>query len=195
GAGWWGGALKDPTRRKDEFLATLAHELRNPLAPIRTAVQLLRHLGPRGPKLQRVRDMIERQVTHMVRLVDDLLEVSRITRGKIELQTERVNLSRIVQNAVESCGPLIEAGRHELTLTTPREPVEVEGDVVRLTQVVTNLLNNAAKYTPDGGHIRLTVERQGGEGIIRVRDNGPGIPADMRTRVFDLFTQVERRKQ
>lgn len=183
-------ALKDADRKKDEFLATLAHELRNPLAPVRNAVQLLRMLGPKEARIDQVRDMIERQVTHMVRLVDDLFEVSRITRGKIELQKERVSLSRVVQNAVEISGPLMEAGRHELTLALPTRPAEVEGDVLRLTQVVTNLLNNAAKFTPEGGHIWLTVERQAGEGIVRVRDNGAGIPADMLLRVFDLFTQV-----
>ncbi len=184
-------ALKEADRRKDEFLATLAHELRNPLAPIRNAVQLLRMIDPNGPHLQQLRDLIERQVAHLVRLVDDLLEVSRITRGKIELKRELVDLSAVVQNAVETSAPLIESGKHELTLAIPREPVEVEGDGVRLSQVVTNILNNAAKYTPEGGHIWMTLERADQEAIVRVRDNGVGIPAEMLDSVFDLFTQVK----
>jgi PAS domain S-box-containing protein len=183
-------ALREADRRKDEFLATLAHELRNPLAPIRNAVELLRRIGPAEPRIQQVRDMIERQVRHMVRLVDDLLEVSRISGGKIALQWEPVELAKVAQDAVETSGPVIEAGRHEVTLAVPPEPVMVKGDVVRLTQVVANLLNNASKYTPEGGHIWLTVESQNGTGVIRVRDNGVGIPAEMLAKVFDLFTQV-----
>jgi PAS domain S-box-containing protein len=183
-------ALRDADRRKDEFLATLAHELRNPLAPIRTSVEVLRRLAPVEPQLQQVREMIDRQVRNMVRLVDDLLEVSRITRGMVDLQWEAVDLAKVTQDAIETSGPAIEAGRHEVTFALPPEPVIVRGDLIRLTQVVANLLNNAAKYTPLGGHIWLTVERQDSEGVIRVRDNGAGIPAEMLTKVFELFTQV-----
>ena len=153
-------ALRDADRRKDEFLATLAHELRNPLAPIRTSVELLRRIAPPEPRIQQVRDMIDRQVKHMVRLVDDLLKVSRISGGKIALQWEPVDLAKVAKDALETSGPLIEAGRHEVTLAVPPEPVMVRGDMVRLTQVAANLLNNASKYTPEGGHIWLTVKHR-----------------------------------
>lgn len=182
--------LREADRRKDEFLATLAHELRNPLTPIRNAIALLRLSQRQDAQLQRIQDLIDRQVGHMVRLVNDLLEVSRITRGKIELQRERLDLAKVVQIAIETSGPLIEEGRHELTVATPPQPVMVEGDGIRLTQVMTNLLNNASKFTPDGGHIWLTVERQEREAVIRVRDNGLGISADMLPRVFELFAQA-----
>ncbi|MFO0928770.1 MAG: PAS domain S-box protein [Gemmataceae bacterium] len=181
--------LKEADRRKDEFLAMLAHELRNPLAPIRNAVQLLRLIGLPDPRLEQVRDLIDRQLTHLVRLVDDLLEVSRITRGMIELQRDRVDLARVVQNAVETSCPLLDAGRHELTVTTPPEPIPVDGDPVRLTQVVTNVLNNAAKFTPSGGHIAVTVAREDGRAVVRIKDDGPGIPAAVLPQVFELFTQ------
>jgi PAS domain S-box-containing protein len=183
-------SLQQADRRKDEFLATLAHELRNPLAPISSAVQLLGKMGPPYENLGQLRELIERNVNHMVRLVDDLMEVSRITTGKIELRQERLSLTNVVRYAVETSRPLIEARRHELAVDLPPQPVEVEGDVVRLTQVVSNLLNNAAKYTPDGGRIRISVERPDAEGVVRVRDNGPGIPTGMLDKVFDLFTQV-----
>ena len=183
-------ALREADRRKDEFLATLSHELRNPLAPIRNSVKLLAILTPPEPRVQKLQSMIERQVTHMVRLVDDLLEVSRITRGKIELHRERLDLSRIVQSAVETSSPFIDGAKHRLTMVVPPEPVIVEGDAVRLNQVVTNLLNNAAKYTPENGQIQLVVELLGREALIRVSDNGPGIPPDMMHRIFDLFAQV-----
>ncbi len=183
-------ALRDADRRKDEFLATLSHELRNPLAPIRNSVQLLGKVVPADPQLQKLRTMMERQLSHMVRLVDDLLEVSRITRGKIELQCERLDLSRVVESAVETSAPLIDGAGHRLTVLKPREPVMVEGDSVRLTQVVTNLLNNAAKYTSAGGDISVSVEARDREALIHVRDNGPGIPPEMLPRIFDLFAQV-----
>lgn len=183
-------ALKDADRRKDEFLATLSHELRNPLAPINTAVQLLRNLKPPYETLQQLREMIERNVNHMVRLVNDLLEVSRISTGKIELQIERVDLANVVRIAAEISGPLIEARLHQLEIVTPPEPVEVTGDAVRLSQIVVNLLNNAAIYTPDRGRIRVSVERQGSDGVLIVTDNGPGIPAEMLDKVFELFTQI-----
>jgi PAS domain S-box-containing protein len=182
-------ALKEADRRKDEFLAMLAHELRNPLAPISNALHLM-HLPGADPRPAFA--MIERQVEHMVRLVDDLLDVSRITRGQIELRRERVDLGAVVVRAVEGSRPLIEARRHALEMRLPDDPLLVDGDPVRLAQVVWNLLNNAAKYTPEGGRITLTVERAAGEAVVRVRDTGMGIPANMLVKVFDLFTQVDR---
>ena len=153
-------ALKESDRRKDEFLAMLAHELRNPLAPIRNAVQILRVKGSALPELQWARDVIDRQVQQMTRLVDDLLDVSRITRGKIELRKEQVELAAVVSSAVEASRPLIEKWGHELTVTIPEEPIHLEADLTRLSQVLSNLLNNAAKYTDQGGRIWLTAERQ-----------------------------------
>ncbi|HEX7183239.1 MAG TPA: ATP-binding protein [Thermoanaerobaculia bacterium] len=180
--------LAEADRRKDEFLATLAHELRNPLAPLRNALQIIR----KGGMNERVQGMMERQVHHMVHLVDDLLEVSRITRGKIELRRERVELSTIVQNAIETSHPLIEASRHELSVTLPPEPLMLDADPVRLAQVVANLLNNAAKYTDPGGRIWLTAGREGGEAVIRVLDSGIGIPPEMMPRIFEMFAQADR---
>jgi PAS domain S-box-containing protein len=185
-------ALRDADRRKDEFLAMLAHELRNPLAPIRNAVHIMKLVGPVEPNLQRSREMIERQSLHLARLVDDLLDVSRITRGKIALHREPVELASVIARAVETSRPLIDARRHELTVTLPPESVRVEADVTRLAQVVGNLLNNAAKYTEEGGRIGLTVEAAPAQAVLRVRDSGVGIPADLLPRVFDLFTQGDR---
>jgi signal transduction histidine kinase/DNA-binding response OmpR family regulator len=179
-------------RHKNEFLSMLAHELRNPLAPIRNAVQIMRVLGSERPELAAAREMIDRQVQHMVRLVDDLLDVSRITRGKIRLQTESVEVAAVVARALETARPLIDSRRHELTVEVPEAPLRVDGDSVRLAQVVGNLLNNAAKYTEEGGRIWLTVEDADNQAVIRVRDSGMGIPADMLSSIFDLFTQVER---
>ncbi len=184
-----GAELAETDRRKDEFLAMLAHELRNPLAPLRNAVHLFRMLGPGDANLQRVGGIIERQVLHLTRLVDDLLDVSRITRGKIELHTEPIDLAAVVACSVEASRPLLDARRHELTVQLPGQPLWVEGDATRLTQVLGNLLNNAAKYTPEGGHICLTVEAGEKEATVRVRDDGRGIAADFLPRVFDLFTQ------
>lgn len=184
--------LKDTDRRKDEFLAMLAHELRNPLAPIRNAVQVLRMAGPGDGALQHARDLIDRQVSHLVRLVDDLLDVSRITRGKINLRSEPVDLAAVVASAVESSRPLIDARRHDLALTLPDRPALVMGDLTRLSQVVLNLLNNSAKYTPEGGKLALTVERHDSQAVIRVRDNGVGIAPELLAQVFDIFTQAER---
>ncbi len=182
-------ALRDADRRKDEFLATLAHELRNPLAPIRNSLYILRLSKSADPTTERVCEMIERQVNHMVRLVDDLMELSRITRGKIELRRERVELSEIVQSAVETSRPLIEAARHHLSVDLPREALLLNADPVRLAQVFANLLNNAAKYTAEGGRIWLDARRLGDEVTVSVRDNGIGIPADMLPHVFKMFTQ------
>jgi PAS domain S-box-containing protein len=184
-------ALKDADRRKDEFLATLAHELRNPLAPISNAVQLLRRPDGRRQS-DRVIEMVGRQVGQIARLVDDLMEVSRITRGKIDLQQERVPLSEIVRAAVEGSQPNIERCGHQLAVALPDEPLVLEADRVRLTQVLTNLLNNASKYTDAGGRIWLDVRAEDGHAVVSVRDTGIGIPADALPRVFDMFAQVHR---
>jgi PAS domain S-box-containing protein len=185
-------ALKEADRLKDEFLATLAHELRNPLGPISNAVQILRLTGGKGQANERVQETLERQVRHMIRLVDDLLEVSRITRGKLELRKERVELTAVVASALEASRPLIEAAGHELTVTLPPDPVMLEADPVRLAQVLVNLLNNAAKYTDQGGRIWLTAEQRGNEVVVRVRDTGIGLPAEMLPHIFEMFTQVDR---
>jgi CheY-like chemotaxis protein/nitrogen-specific signal transduction histidine kinase len=185
-------ALQQASRRKDEFLAMLAHELRNPLAPILSAVALLRKLGPAEPQLQRARDVIERQAHHLTRLVDDLLDTARITQGKITLRKERLELMSVIGRAVETSRPLIESRGQELNLSLPQEPLRLEGDMVRLAQVVSNLLNNAAKYTEQGGHIWLTAEREKDEIVLRVRDDGIGISPTLLPDIFDLFTQAER---
>ena len=183
--------LRDADRRKDEFLATLAHELRNPLAPIRNGLNLLRMSGADGAAAAHVHEMMERQVSHMVRLVDDLLELSRISRGQIELQKERFPITTVINQAVETSRPLIESGGHRLDLSLPEEELLVEGDVVRLSQVFSNLLNNAAKYTNSGGVISVEVRNAGTEVLISVCDNGIGIPRDMLSRVFEMFAQVD----
>ncbi|MGZ3336454.1 MAG: hybrid sensor histidine kinase/response regulator, partial [Isosphaeraceae bacterium] len=184
-------ALRDQDRRKDEFLATLAHELRNPLAPIRNGLQILR-LAPDGEDALEIREMMERQLAHMVRLIDDLLDVSRISRGKFELKRELVQVQDVLDHAIETSQPLIEAGRHELIIQPPDEPVWLDGDLTRLAQVVSNLLNNSAKYTPNGGRITLSAGFEGDNAIIRVTDNGSGLSAEMLTQVFEMFTQVDR---
>jgi two-component system CheB/CheR fusion protein len=185
-------ALAEADRRKDEFLAMLGHELRNPLAPIRNAVQLLRRLTPPDPHVRFSADLIDRQAQAMARLVDDLLDVSRITRGKINLQREPVDLAAVVARAVETARPLLDARGHTLAVTLPPDPLWAEADPTRLTQVVANLLNNAAKFTQEGGHVWMTVERRPGEAVLRVRDDGLGIPAALLPHVFDLFTQGDR---
>ncbi len=184
--------LREADRRKDEFLATLAHELRNPLAPISNSLQLLRLSDDLSPAVRHIREIMEQQVNHMVRLVDDLLEVARITRGKIELRKDVIDLSTVIGHAVETSRPFIEAASHQLALSFPAKPLLVEADPVRLAQVVANLLNNAAKYTPNGGQIWLTVRRDHGAALVSVRDNGQGIAADMLPRVFEMFAQVDR---
>src|SRR6185436_1166496 len=160
--------------------------------PIRNSLHVLRLTTHKDPTAERVSELMERQVNHMVRLVDDLLEVSRITRGKIELRTERVELAAVIRSAVDTSRSLVETAGHELQIDVPAAPLTVDGDPVRLTQIFSNLLNNAAKYTDEGGRIRLSVRRAGRRAIISVRDNGTGIPADMLPRVFDLFTQGDR---
>jgi signal transduction histidine kinase len=179
-------------RRKDDFLAMLAHEMRNPLAPLRNALHILRLAGNNPVVVSQVRDLMERQLTHLIRLVDDLLDVSRITRGKIDLRRERVDLADVVRNAVEISRPQIEAGRHELAVELPHEPLPVDGDPVRLAQVLANLLNNSSKYTPEGGRIGVTVGRQGEEAVVRVRDNGIGIPPERLPHIFEMFAQLDR---
>ena len=183
-------ALREADRRKDEFLAMLAHELRNPLAPIRTAVQLLRLKELPEAHSARARDTIDRQVEHLVILIDDLLDVSRITRGMITLQREPVPASAIVARAIEISRPAIDARRHELVLELADEPLTIEGDRTRLVQIVGNILHNATKFMEPGGRIVLRVERDGGSAVFTVKDDGIGIPADRIGRVFDLFTQV-----
>lgn len=183
--------LRDADRRKDEFLATLAHELRNPLAPIRNSLHILRLGGNDSAVAKRVHDMIERQVSHMVHLVDDLMEVSRITRGKVELRKQPIDLAGVIHSAVETSKPLMEAAEHRLTISLSPERLTLEGDAVRLAQVLTNLLNNAAKYTETGGRIWLTAFRDGPDAVVSVRDDGIGIPTDMLTKVFDLFAQAD----
>lgn len=184
--------LTDADCRKDEFLATLAHELRNPLAPIRNAVRMLRLKGPDEPDLRWGREVIDRQVEHLTRLIDDLLDISRITRNKLELRKQRVELAEIITGAVESSRPAIEQCGHELTVTLPPQPIYLHGDLVRLAQVFLNLLTNAAKYTDRGGHIWLTAEQQGSDVVVRVKDTGVGIPAEKLPRLFEMFFQVER---
>jgi CheY-like chemotaxis protein len=190
-------ALVETDRRKDEFLAMLGHELRNPLAPILNGVHFMRLRSLADPELEWCRDMIGRQAEQLTRLVEELLDVSRITQGKIKLQQARVALETVVSRAVETNRPLIEARRQQLSLDLPAQPVWVQGDLTRLAQAVGNLLNNAAKFTGEGGSIRVSVETVGSadgsqEALVRVRDTGIGIPPEMLPRVFELFTQVER---
>jgi PAS domain S-box-containing protein len=184
--------LADSDRRKNEFLATLAHELRNPLAPIRNSLNILRLTTPGDLGTSRVQEMMERQVNHMVRLVDDLLEVGRITSGKIELRKERVEIAAVLRSALETSKPLIETSGHQLGVSLPTEPLSVEADPVRLSQVVANLLNNAAKYTEPGGEIWLAAVRENGHVSISVRDTGVGISAAMLPQLFRMFAQADK---
>ncbi len=184
--------LADADRRKDEFLAMLAHELRNPLAPIHNGVHLLRRAELADPALCQARDIIYRQTAHLARIVDDLLDISRITRGKISLRLQRIEIADAIAQAVETCRPLIDTRRQELQLGLAGEPLLVEGDSTRLAQVVGNLLNNAAKYTQEEGKIVITTAREGDNAVIRVRDNGSGIAPDILPRMFELFAQSER---
>jgi len=184
--------LRVADRRKDEFLALLAHELRNPLAPLRNAINILQLKESHDPDVLWCRGVIERQAIQLTRLVDDLLDVSRITLGKIKLRPEPLDLASVVARAVETSRPLIDAHRHELIVTMPETSIRVEGDRARLTQVVANLLNNAAKYQNDGGTIALTVERDSNGAVITVRDRGIGIAPDMLHEIFQLFSQGER---
>ncbi len=184
-------AVQEEYRRKDVFLATIAHELRNPLAPIRNALAILKAPEASPEVLRYAVDVLDRQVRQVARLVDDLLDLSRIARGKVCLQKQPVELAAVVHQAVEASRPLLEARRQELSVSLPPGLPPLSADPARLAQVLTNLLNNAAKYTDEGGHIRLSAEQVGGEVMVRVRDTGIGIPADMLPRIFDPFTQVD----
>ena len=183
-------SLREADRRKDEFLATLAHELRNPLAPISNGLHLMRtpqiDLTNAGPILS----MMDRQLTQLVRLVDDLLDVSRISQGKLELCKEVVDLTDVLDSAVEASQPLIDQMGHELTIRLPEEKTQLDGDLTRLSQVFMNLLNNAAKYSEPGGRIQLIAERQDGDVVVSVRDTGIGMPPEMLSHIFDMFAQV-----
>jgi PAS domain S-box-containing protein len=183
-------AVKDADNRKDEFLATLAHELRNPLASLRGAIQVMQVKGTADPDVRWARDVVERQVHQLTRLVDDLLDVSSFNQGKVNLQLGVVDLADVVARAVEMSRPLIDSHKHDLHVSLPAKALCVEGDLARLAQVLSNLLNNAAKYTEAGGHIDLTVETGGAEAVLRVRDTGVGIAADMLPHIFEMFTQV-----
>jgi PAS domain S-box-containing protein len=185
-------ALKDADQRKDQFLAMLAHELRNPLAPISNAVQIMQLEGPNGPSFQWSTEVIADQIKHMTRMVDDLLDVSRITRGKVDLQKETITLADVVDLAFEASRPTIDAYRHQLSVVLPDEPIVLEVDPPRLAQVLSNLLNNAAKYTDEGGQISLTAEKLDHEVVIRVRDSGIGIAPEILPKVFELFTQADQ---
>jgi signal transduction histidine kinase/ActR/RegA family two-component response regulator len=178
------------SRAKDEFLAMLGHELRNPLAPIQTALQLMRLRG--DTSAERERTVIERQVRHLTRLVDDLLDVSRIAQGKVDLRRERIALADVIGKAIEQASPLIEQRRHSLDVQVPREGLQVDGDPVRLAQIVANLLTNAAKYTEPGGLIEVRTEQSGEQAVLRVRDTGIGIAPEMLPRIFDLFVQEQQ---
>ncbi|HEX2494867.1 MAG TPA: ATP-binding protein, partial [Steroidobacter sp.] len=184
-------ALRDADRRKNEFLAMLGHELRNPLAPIRNAALILRKQAPSDSMIRQASDVIDRQVRHVARLVDDLLDVSRITLGRITIRTERLSLGAVVASAVEASRPMIEKSGHVLTVALAGEPIELDADPTRLSQVICNLLNNAVKYTPPGGSISLSTARVGDEAVISVSDTGIGIAPEMLSYVFGMFTQVE----
>ena len=184
-------SLLDADRRKNEFLATLAHELRNPLAPVRTAVAVLRAKGPALPELQWARDVIDRQTQAMVRLIDDLMDVSRINQGRLELRREHTDLEQILMGAIETSRPLIDEMGHTLTVTLPPHPVVVHADLIRLPQVFLNLLNNAAKYMDRGGSIHIRAEVQDNNVLVSVRDTGIGIPKEKLPTLFELFSQVE----
>ena len=185
-------AQQEAMRQKDAFIAVLAHELRNPLAPIRTAVALLNRVGPPEPLLERALGVIDRQVVHMSRLVDDLLDVSRLSRGELRLQRGPTRLASVIESALEQTQPTVSQQRQHVHVEGLDEPIELlDADAVRLTQVVGNLLDNAAKYSPPDTDIRLSVSREGGDVVIRVRDRGVGIPAEQLQRVFDLFAQTD----
>jgi PAS domain S-box-containing protein len=185
-------ALREADRQKDEFLAILAHELRNPLAPIQNAVTVMRRLGSPDPDLQWCRDVIDHQVAHMKRLLDDLLDISRITRGKVILRRECLEVATIINQAVEVSRPVIDERGHELIITTPGHPLHVDGDLTRLAQVLSNLLNNAAKYTPEDGRIVLETKAADEKVVFRVRDNGMGISPDVLPHVFDTLVRGDR---
>ena len=185
-------ALQASDQRKDEFLATLAHELRGPLAPLSNMLEVLKRADDDVALRRSARDTMDRQLRHLVRLVDDLLDVGRIAGNKMALRTEQVELAFIIQQSVETCRPFFEAAGHLLSVSVPAEPIHLIADPVRLTQVLNNLLNNACKYTPPGGRVGLTVWREGSDAVIAVRDTGRGIPSEMLPQIFEMFTQVDR---
>ena len=187
--------LAEQDRLKTEFLATLAHELRNPLAPIRSGLQLMRRAKADPGAVARVQDIMDRQLDHLVHLVDDLLDIARITRGQVDLKPDWIDLGEVLSAAVETSMPLIETARHRLDVRLPAEALTLHADFTRITQVISNLLNNAAKYTPRGGAIVLAAERDGDDALIAVSDNGIGIPPDALDEVFKMFTQVSQHAQ
>lgn len=180
------------TKQTDEFLAVLAHELRNPLSPISSAVQILHLKGSESEEGQWALSVIDRQMLHMTRLIDDLLDVARLTGNKLELRKEKIDLRDVLQAALETSGPHIKDAGHDFVTTLPQQPVYLNGDIVRLAQALANLLSNAAKYTPRGGRIWLTAERSKTEAIITIRDTGIGISPEMLPHIFDMFTQIQR---
>lgn len=183
-------ALRDAERRKDEFLATLAHELRNPLAPIRNAVEILQLRNTGDTELRLITEIMDRQVQQLIRLIDDLLEVSRITRGKLHLKPERIELAEAIRSALEAANPVIQSANHQLEVDLPDRPILLNADPTRLAQIFTNLVNNAAKYTHQGGRIRITVQKQGAHAVISVKDNGIGIAPEHLAHVFEPFSQI-----
>jgi signal transduction histidine kinase len=185
-------ALREADRHKSEFLAVLAHELRNPLAPLRNGLELLRLTGGQGEAVARVNAMMDRQLSHMTHLINDLLDIARVSSGKIVLHREPADLNAIVAAAVEASMPLLDAAGHEVTVDVPETPLAVDADTVRIAQVIGNLLTNAAKYTPKNGRIRVAARAEGGMAVVSVADNGIGIPAESLDAVFDMFTQVAR---
>ncbi len=184
-------ALKDADARKDQFMAVLAHELRNPLAPIANSLELWRHMGDDTAELERIRTILDRQVQQLIRLIDDLLDVSRISRGKINLHRQMVDVSPLVARAVEGVQPQVDAAGHTLTVTMPPGPLYVDGDAARLTQVFSNVLNNAVKYSVRNGKISVQVARDGPMAVVTICDDGPGIPASMLEEIFEPFRQVD----
>lgn len=185
-------ALREADQRKDEFLATLAHELRNPLAPIRTGLDVLARIPGDGEQSARVRAMMQRQLNLLIKLIDDLLDVSRIATGKVMLRREVVDLRSVIEAAIEGSQHLVSAAGHRLSVHMPPQPVGVFADALRMAQVIGNLVSNAAKYTTDGGQIDVALGVEGGDAVVRVSDNGVGIPADMLEEVFDMFAQIDR---
>ena len=184
--------LREADRRKNEFLASLAHELRNPLAPLAIRLQIMRLASSDPAAVEQALGTMDRQVGQMVRLVDDLLDLGRISRGKIQLAKERVEVASVVYQAVEICRPLGENLKHEVCVTLPPKSIYVHADPVRLVQVFSNLLNNACKYTEPGGRIWVTAQRQGSDVLVSVKDTGIGIPPEMLARIFEMFTQVDQ---
>ncbi|MEP7341324.1 MAG: PAS domain S-box protein [Acidobacteriota bacterium] len=184
--------LSEADRRKNEFLAMLAHELRNPLAPIRNALQIVRLSEIKDEAVKSASEIMGRQIDHMVHLIDDLLDISRISQGKIELRRELVELTQIIHQAIETCGPTIERARQDLTVMLPPQPIYLHADPVRLAQIFCNLLNNSCKYSEPGGRISLTAEQHGSDVVVSMKDTGVGIPPDMLPKIFEMFTQVDR---